>query len=82
MIQPIEISLEVEERLPSLSLGIESPIIVTQAKNFQEKTVTPSEYTQIVRADDGHDALSSVRVNPIPSNYGRITWNGSVLTVS
>lgn len=24
----------------------------------------------------------NVTVNPIPSNYGLITWNGSVLTVS
>ncbi len=25
---------------------------------------------------------SHVTINPIPSNYGLITWNGSILTVS
>ena len=26
--------------------------------------------------------LENIVINPIPSNYGLITWNGSVLTVS
>lgn len=26
--------------------------------------------------------LSDITINPIPSNYGRIAWDGSTLTVS
>ena len=26
--------------------------------------------------------FKNIRINPIPSNYGLITWDGSVLTVS
>lgn len=49
---------------------------------LQEKTVTPTQTTQSVEPDSGYDALLSVTVNPIPQNYGLITWNGTVLTVS
>ena len=43
--------------------------------------VTPSEHRQILETADKL-MLSNVTINPIPSNYGLITWNGSTLTVS
>ena len=43
--------------------------------------VTPSEETQILETDSLY-MRSNVTINPIPSNYGLITWNGSTLTVS
>lgn len=49
---------------------------------LQDKTVTPTQSEQTIRADAGYNGLSSVKVNPIPSNYGLVTWNGSVLTIS
>ncbi len=43
--------------------------------------VTPSAVTQTLQTTD--KILSqNIVVNPIPSNYGLIAWNGSVLTVS
>ena len=36
---------------------------------LQEKTVTPTKSTQTVEASEGHNGLSKVKVNPIPSNY-------------
>ena len=43
--------------------------------------ITPSHDTQILQTSN--KALTrNIVVNPIPSNYGLITWNGSVLTVS
>lgn len=42
---------------------------------------TPSEETQIV-STQGTALLSNITINPIPSNYGLITWNGTTLTVS
>ena len=43
--------------------------------------VTPSEETQVLQTAN-KTVLHNIVVNPIPSNYGRITWNGSTLTVS
>ena len=50
--------------------------------SLQDKTVTPTQSTQTVSADAGYGGLGTVTVNPIPSNYGLITYNGSILTVS
>ena len=36
---------------------------------FQSKTVTPSTVTQTITADTNYDALNTVTVLPIPSNY-------------
>ena len=43
--------------------------------------VTPSNQVQILQTS-GKVVTRNIVVNPIPSNYGLITWNGSVLTVS
>lgn len=43
--------------------------------------VTPSEGTQTLQTVN-RTVLQNIIINPIPSNYGRITWNGSTLTVS
>ena len=40
-----------------------------EAAKLQSKTVTPTKSEQTVSADEGYDALGSVTVNPIPSNY-------------
>lgn len=42
---------------------------------------TPTQDTQTVLIE-GLRATQDITINPIPSNYGLITWNGSVLTVS
>lgn len=44
-------------------------------------TVTPTRDTQILETI-GKALDANITVNPIPSNYGLITWNGSILTVS
>lgn len=43
--------------------------------------ITPSEDTQVLNTT-GLKMTDNVTVEPIPENYGLITWNGSVLTVS
>lgn len=42
---------------------------------------TPSEETQTIQIA-GKSAYQNITINPIPSNYGLITWNGATLTVS
>lgn len=44
-------------------------------------TVTPTRTRQVLETH-GTDLVSDIVVEPIPSNYGLITWNGSTLTVS
>lgn len=43
--------------------------------------VTPTQETQVLYTES-KTVLSNIVINPIPSNYGLITWNGSTLTVS
>lgn len=43
--------------------------------------VTPSDEEQTLQTEN-KTVLENITINPIPSNYGLITWNGAVLTVS
>lgn len=43
--------------------------------------VNPSLETQTLNTQ-GKMLTSNITINPLPSYYGLITWNGSVLTVS
>lgn len=46
-----------------------------------EYEYTPTDTAQVIEIENKR-ATQNIIINPIPSNYGRITWNGSVLTVS
>ena len=46
-----------------------------------EYEFTPTQETQVVQTRQ-KVLLENITINPIPSNYGLITWNGSTLTVS
>jgi hypothetical protein len=46
-----------------------------------ETSFTPTPSTQVVPTS-GKIVAENIIVNPIPSNWGLITWNGAVLTVS
>lgn len=43
--------------------------------------ITPSETEQILQTKNFR-MTENITVNPIPSNYGLITWDGSTITVS
>ena len=43
--------------------------------------VTPTNETQTLTVDHLY-MVHDITINPIPDNYGLITWNGSTLTVS
>lgn len=55
---------------------------IAPAVSNQNKSATPTRSTQILTADSGYTGLGTVTVNPIPPEYGLVTWNGSVLTIS
>lgn len=46
-----------------------------------EYSVTPSGDVQTLETN-GLRMTDNITINPIPTNYGLITWNGSVITVS
>lgn len=46
-----------------------------------EYTFVPTEQTQIIPTK-GKSMAQDIVIQAIPSNYGRIVWNGSTLTVS
>jgi len=46
-----------------------------------QTVVTPSAERQILQTT-GFLMPADIVIEPIPSNYGRITWNGATLTVS
>ena len=46
-----------------------------------ETNITPSTSEQVLNTAD-KVVTRNIVINPIPSNYGLITWNGSTLTVS
>lgn len=68
----------------SCGLTIESPIVVQEVPvpAYEGQTeITPSAETQVLQTQ-GELMLSNITINPIPSNYGLITWDGATLTVS
>lgn len=46
-----------------------------------EYEFTPTEQTQVI-AIEYKEALQDIVINPIPQNYGRITYNGISIRVS
>lgn len=60
-------------------VGVVMPIL--PAEYHGPTTITPSGETQILNTA-GLLVTEDLTINPIPSNYGLITWNGSTLTVS
>ena len=42
---------------------------------------TPTQFTQTL-STEGFTMSRNVTINPIPTNYGLITYNGSTITVS
>lgn len=59
------------------------PVEVVNGKLVYIKDPEQSdEPYEITPGDEEQTFMFSVVVNPIPSNYGKITWDGTVITVS
>lgn len=80
---PTQIPMSVESTQTSVGMSYSDAInVIIRPINLQEKTATPSDEMQVVTFDLEYQGLSKVTIDPIPSNYGKIGWNGSVLTVT
>lgn len=42
---------------------------------------TPTDSVQLIDVEN-KKALGQIKINPIPQNYGLVTWNGSTLTIT
>lgn len=49
--------------------GVERSVDISGNPNLQAKSATPTEQTQVIRADPEYDGLSKVSVGAIPSRY-------------
>ena len=63
----------------SATLGV--PVYAEYETYEGETEVTPSDEAQVLLTS-GLLMVDNITINPIPSNYGRIEWNGSIITVS
>ena len=76
------IALEIEDP-QAITMGMGSEVIISgDAPPYTgEYEVTPSAETQYLETS-GKLMTGRVKVNPIPQNYGLITYNGTTITVS
>ncbi len=64
------------------AVDVASAIEVVQTNPYTgEYRFTPCDESITARTADKYLA-DDIVIDPIPSNYGHITWNGTVLTVS
>ena len=75
---PVEASETVQIVPVECGIGIYSG---TYPEYEGEYEFTPSSETQTIDIRN-RVARRNITINPVPQNYGLITWNGSVLTVS
>lgn len=90
---PVPVQLNVEESINQFALGVaENSVQVSFGVSTQIVTstvpdydgpyeFTPSSELQTIETV-GLRMTDNVTINPIPNNYGLITWNGSIITVS
>lgn len=65
----------------TISGNLTIPSAVLPPSYEGEYEVTPTQETQTLATDSLY-MRGNITINPIPQNYGLITWNGSTLTVS
>ena len=77
----INVPMTVSVNTEAITMALGAGITVLPAPRYSgEYEVTPSEETQVL-ATKGTVLQADITVAPVPSGYGRIAWNGSVITV-
>lgn len=70
-----------ENNIP-VAITVITPIVASVIQNYDGSyEFTPSADEQTVQTR-GKRLTQDITINPIPNNYGLITWNGSIITVS
>lgn len=65
----------------TLSGSLTIPAVILPASYPGPTTITPSAEAQTLETA-GFYMREDITIEPIPSNYGLITWDGAVITVS
>ena len=77
-------TVDVEADPKTLDVALQDPVVkeIVGGDPYEGSyTITPTAETQSIPTA-GKILTQNLTVNPIPSNYGLITWSGSILTVS
>lgn len=80
----IEVAAEISQAVINVDAETVTPVrtYVEPVEYYEgEYGFTPSASPQTVQIKDKM-ARHDITINPIPSNYGLITWDGSSITVS
>lgn len=78
-------SMALDADIGGLDMSIPADVgmtITIVSGHLEEMSATPSSETQVIVCDPGFDGISKVTIDPIPSNYGLVTYDGSIITVS
>lgn len=74
--------LTVTETNIPVSLEPQTVIVSSSIPDYDgDYDIIPTGEAQVLQTKNCR-MTENVTVNPIPSNYGLITWNGSIITVS
>ena len=77
----LDLIVDIDQTIES-DLGSAVEVNIATAEHYTGPvTVTPSAESQVL-ATAGKHMDEDITIEPIPNNYGLITWNGSVITVS
>lgn len=72
------------EQTKTVNMGLSTKVVVNHISGDTydgDYTITPTQNAQTLQTIY-KTCTDNIKINPIPSNYGLITWNGSTLTVS
>lgn len=79
--QDVNIQLKVGQH-EDIAVGVETSVTASIVPKYDGPySITPSGNAQTLQTA-GKLMTEDIKVGKIPSNYGLITWNGGVLTVS
>ena len=81
-VNPAKLVISADPETAQISTGSQIVKEYIECPVYEGPTeVTPSAETQTLETN-GLRMTDNITINPIPNNYGLITWNGSTITVS
>lgn len=80
--EPILLDVELSEEEYFLDMDMAVVVNIVSGETYDGPyEVTPTAFTQTLLTD-GLKMAGDVTINPIPSNWGLITWNGSYIMIT
>ena len=81
-VSEVNLPVSIAASAVGLQVGVAASYQMVEGEAYEGPyEFTPTQDTQTVQTAD-KVLLENIIINPIPQNYGLITWNGSVITVS